>query len=88
MFVQNVASLALARAIKQRSPTTIIVFGGANCDDEQGAALHRNFGHVDYVVRGEAELAFVQLLELLGGNPTCAGGTVRGQWPTRCLRAE
>lgn len=65
-FQQNAASLAAARLIKQLRPETRIVFGGANCDGPQGAALHRNFPYVDYVVRGEGEVAFPQLLDALG----------------------
>jgi len=64
-FQQNAASLAVARLVKQARPGTRIVFGGANCDGPQGAALHRNFRYVDYVVRGEGEVAFPQLLAAL-----------------------
>jgi ribosomal peptide maturation radical SAM protein 1 len=62
-FMQNIPSLALAKAIKERRPGVRIVFGGANCDGAQGAALHRNFPFVDYVIRGEGEQAFPQLIE-------------------------
>jgi ribosomal peptide maturation radical SAM protein 1 len=70
-FMQNVPSLALARRIKEKSPSTIIVFGGANCDGAMGAALHRNHPFVDYVVRGEAELVFPKLLDAIitGSTP-------------------
>lgn len=64
-FMQNIPSLALARLIKQKYPNTIIVFGGANCDGVQGEALHRNFPFIDYVVRGEGELVFPQLIRNL-----------------------
>lgn len=68
-FVQNVPSLALAKAVKARAPATVIVFGGANCAERQGAAIHRNFPFIDYVVRGEAEIAFPRLLGLISGEP-------------------
>ncbi|WP_328498437.1 RiPP maturation radical SAM C-methyltransferase [Streptomyces sp. NBC_00414] len=64
-FQQNTASLATARAIKLAAPRVRTVFGGANCDGPQGAALHRNFDFVDYVVRGEGEHAFPALLREL-----------------------
>ena len=64
-FQQNTASLAAARALKRRRPGIRTVFGGANCDGPQGAALHRNFPFVDYVVRGEGEEAFPALLAAL-----------------------
>lgn len=71
-FMQNVPSLALARLIKQKYPNTTIIFGGANCDGEQGEALHRNFEFIDFVVRGEGELVLPQLIRkvLYEDNPT------------------
>jgi ribosomal peptide maturation radical SAM protein 1 len=51
--------------VKELAPGTTTVFGGANCDGPQGAALHRNFEYVDFVVRGEGEIAFPRLLAAL-----------------------
>ncbi|MFB7470468.1 RiPP maturation radical SAM C-methyltransferase [Kitasatospora sp. NPDC056184] len=68
-FQQNTASLAAAKLLKQRCPQVRTVFGGANCDGPQGAALHRNFPFLDYVVRGEGEAAFPALLEGLREGP-------------------
>ncbi|WP_433231532.1 RiPP maturation radical SAM C-methyltransferase [Micromonospora sp. CA-248260] len=73
-FQQNAAALATARAIKKRSPGIRTVMGGANCDGEQGAAIHRNFSFVDFVVRGEGETAFPRLLAALGPARSAAGG--------------
>jgi ribosomal peptide maturation radical SAM protein 1 len=77
-FLQNVPSLALAREIKSRSPDSTVIFGGANCDGIQGAALHRCFQFLDYVVRGEGEAVFPALLEWLvessGTAPTALPG--------------
>src|SRR5690349_7754834 len=42
-FMQNVASLALARRLKQRAPAVLTVLGGGNRDGPQGVALHREF---------------------------------------------
>jgi ribosomal peptide maturation radical SAM protein 1 len=67
-FQQNVASLAAAKQMKRLAPRVLNVFGGANCDAEQGAALHRNFPFVDFVVRGEGELSFTQLLAAVQGD--------------------
>jgi ribosomal peptide maturation radical SAM protein 1 len=64
-FQQNTAALAAARQVKRLAPHVITVMGGANCDAEQGASVHRNFPFVDYVVRGEGERAFPQLLTAL-----------------------
>ncbi|GLY24167.1 RiPP maturation radical SAM C-methyltransferase [Micromonospora sp. NBRC 101691] len=71
-FMQTIPSLALARAIKRRRPQVRVVFGGANCDGPMGAALHRNHRFVDYVVRGEGELAFPLLLDRIDAGRTPA----------------
>ncbi|MEU2924234.1 RiPP maturation radical SAM C-methyltransferase [Streptomyces sp. NPDC007251] len=67
-FMQNAASLALARELKRRRPELTVVFGGSNCDGPMGHALHRNHPFVDHVVRGEAEYAFPALLRHLTGG--------------------
>ena len=54
-FEQHVASLALLRRVKELDPTVATLLGGANCEAEMGAATHRNFPWVDFVVSGEAE---------------------------------
>ncbi|QFR91988.1 RiPP maturation radical SAM protein 1 [Streptomyces tsukubensis] len=64
-FQQNTAALAAARHVKRLAPHIVTVMGGANCDAEQGAALHRNFPFVDHVIRGEGEEAFPRLLTAL-----------------------
>lgn len=64
-FMQNVPSLAVARKIKERAPHVAVVFGGGNCDGPMGAALHRNYRFVDYVVRGEGEEALPALIRAL-----------------------
>lgn len=67
-FMQNVPSLALARVLKQKRPEVLTAMGGANCDGPQGAALHRNFPFLDFVIRGEGEQTFVELLDALSGD--------------------
>lgn len=67
-FEQNVPSLALARQLKRLRPDLPVVMGGANCDDVMGAALHRNFSWLDFVVRGEGERPVAELMEALAGN--------------------
>ncbi len=80
-FQQNIPALAVARAIKQAAPGVLTAMGGANCDGEQGGAIHRNFGFMDYVFRGEGEVAFPQLLNALhAGSPPA-------QVPGLCWRA-
>jgi len=62
-FQQNVASLALARRIKQFSPATRTLFGGANMEAEMGLEQMRHFSWVDMLVVGEADIAFPRLLD-------------------------
>jgi ribosomal peptide maturation radical SAM protein 1 len=69
-FQQNMASLAVARRLKRERPDLPVVFGGGNCELPMGPALHRNFGWIDYVLCGEAEETFPQLIEALAlGQP-------------------
>jgi len=67
-FQQNVPSLALAQHLKRLQPSLPILFGGGNCEVPMGPALHRNFIFLDFVVSGEAEVAFVALLDALSGD--------------------
>ena len=61
-FYQNVASLALARQIKAQYPEVAIVFGGANVEGVMGEEFLRASTCVDYVVDGEGEQAWPQLI--------------------------
>jgi ribosomal peptide maturation radical SAM protein 1 len=70
VFQQHLASLALARRIKEASPDTVVVLGGANCEDVMGAETVRQFPFVDAAVSGEGELVFPELVErALEGRP-------------------
>lgn len=72
-FQQNTASLALARRIKQLFPGVLIVFGGANMEGEMGREVAHAFPFVDYVVSGEGDTVFPQLLVRLAGAKSAAG---------------
>ena len=61
-FDQNVASLSLAKLIKDVYPDIRIVFGGANFDGEMGLEHFRAFPWIDYVVIGEGEQPFPPLV--------------------------
>ena len=60
-FDQNVASLTMAKLIKDLYPSVKIVFGGANYDGEMGLEHFRAFPWIDYVVVGEGENVFPSL---------------------------
>jgi ribosomal peptide maturation radical SAM protein 1 len=70
LFQQHVASLALARLVKQSLPGTFVVFGGAGCEDVMGAETVRRFPFVDAAVSGEADLVLPELVRrVLQGRP-------------------
>lgn len=66
---QTAPSLALARRIKttvDNPPQTIL--GGPLCEGDPGEALHRHFGWIDYVCRGEGERLIVSLMRSLANG--------------------
>ena len=68
-FDQNVASLTMAKLIKDLYPHIAIVFGGANFDGEMGLEQLRAFPFIDYVVVGEGEQTFPPLVrQILDGH--------------------
>ena len=62
-FDQNVASLTMAKLIKDLYPEVTIVFGGANYDGEMGLEYFKAFPFIDHVVVGEGEVAFPALAQ-------------------------
>ena len=64
-FDQNVASLTMAKLIKDLYPTVTIVFGGANYDGEMGLEYFRAFPFIDHVVIGEGEETFPALVRTI-----------------------
>ncbi|MHB8463090.1 MAG: cobalamin-dependent protein, partial [Vulcanimicrobiaceae bacterium] len=81
-FAQSIPSLSLARALKEADPSVVIVFGGANCEASMGETLIESFPWVDYVVRGEGEYAFPQLVRAI-----CGEGSLR-DIAGLCFRAD
>ena len=76
-YDQISASVAIANAIKARRPDIVILMGGANCRGVQADGIASLSPHVDVVVRGEGEAAFVTLLQRLR-RETPAGRVVDG----------
>jgi ribosomal peptide maturation radical SAM protein 1 len=64
-FEQNLASIALARAIKARNPGITTLFGGANFDGTMGVAYMEAIPWIDVCVVGEADHIFVPLVTAL-----------------------
>jgi ribosomal peptide maturation radical SAM protein 1 len=70
VFTQQVASLSLAKRVKDRQPDLFIVFGGANCEGTMGKELVSQFTFVDAVVSGEADIVFPQMVRrVLNSQP-------------------
>ena len=67
-FDQNVASLTMAKLIKDVYPDVRIVFGGANFDGAMGLEHFRAFPWIDYVVVGEGEETFPVLAKKILRN--------------------
>jgi ribosomal peptide maturation radical SAM protein 1 len=64
-FDQNVASLTMAKLIKDLYSDVTIVFGGANYDGEMGLEYFRAFPFIDHVVIGEGEETFPALVRTI-----------------------
>lgn len=61
MFDQTLASVALAKLVKARSPETIIVLGGYALEGDPGEQVIKAFPWIDGVVRGDGESVITQL---------------------------
>jgi ribosomal peptide maturation radical SAM protein 1 len=58
MFMQNVASFAMAAKLKRRNPAVITVIGGANCESPMGEVIVKRVPQIDYVFSGPALRSF------------------------------
>ena len=70
-FQQNMASIALARRIKERSPETAIVFGGANCRGEMGIELLSRYAFIDAVCLDEGDRVFPEFVDRRRSGAPC-----------------
>jgi ribosomal peptide maturation radical SAM protein 1 len=86
-FDQNVASLTMAKLIKDLYPDVKIVFGGANYDGEMGMEYFRAFPFIDHVVVGEGEETFPALVRTIvgGGGEGFPDGVAYRQGEKICL---
>jgi ribosomal peptide maturation radical SAM protein 1 len=77
VFQQTVASIALARRIKEAHPHVRTVFGGSNFEEEMGLELSRKVRWIDHAVLGEGDEALPELLIALSeARPTDGIGNV------------
>lgn len=68
-FGQLFANVALARAVKARSPETIVVLGGSTVSGRVGPSILAEYECIDFVVQGEGERPLVALLQSKEGGP-------------------
>src|SRR5215470_8369738 len=61
VFQQHCASLALLKRIRELSPDTVLLMGGANCEGEMGLQTLQSFPWIDCIVSGEADALFPDL---------------------------
>jgi ribosomal peptide maturation radical SAM protein 1 len=72
MFDQTIASVAMARLIKQKAPGKLIVLGGYAVRSPTGEAILRSFHEIDVVCTGEGEPVIVPLARASTGElPIC-----------------
>lgn len=67
-FNQLLASLYLAKLLKQQHPRLPVVFGGSSCAGAIGLSLLRNFPQIDYIVDGEGEGPLAGICSYLNGD--------------------
>jgi ribosomal peptide maturation radical SAM protein 1 len=70
MFDQTIASVALARLIKERAPEKLVALGGYAVREPTGGAVLRAFPWVDAICTGEGETTVVELTRAAHGGAT------------------
>jgi ribosomal peptide maturation radical SAM protein 1 len=73
VFQQTLASLALAKALKDRYPDIPIVFGGASLEDDIADEILRECPQVDYMHCGDAEVSFPEMVRRLNRGQSMEG---------------
>lgn len=78
MFMQNVASFAMSRKLKQRNPGMITVMGGANCESPMGQVITKCVKQIDYVFSGPALKNFPEFVGYCMQGETSKCQSLRG----------
>jgi len=75
-FNQNLASVTLAKLIKEQYPGVTTLFGGANFDSDMGLEYVRAFPWIDCAVMGEAEHVLHPLMSALAEKGPLPAGVI------------
>lgn len=88
MFQQNLASLALARRLKEAYPHLTILLGGPNAEGVMGATLMTCFPFIDYTFSSESDRSFPAFVaaRLAGDTETLWPGIVSRHTPGGAVR--
>jgi ribosomal peptide maturation radical SAM protein 1 len=86
MFVQNVASFALARRLKDRDPNIITVIGGANCETCMGRVIAENVEAIDFVFSGPALKTFPKFVKFVADDQKEKNHQLTGVFSSKNLR--
>lgn len=73
VFQQLVASLALARALKQKYPHIPMMMGGASMEDDIAGEVMKGCPQIDYVHCGDAEVSFPEMIRRLHRGASMKG---------------
>ena len=78
-FEQTAACVALINRIKAKSPSTITLMGGANCEGEMAHGILSLPVPVDYVFSGESEETFPDFLRQMADGVRPEGRIIEGK---------
>lgn len=62
LFSQTLASLALARLLKEKKPELVTIFGGSSCEGDMGQVLAERVPQVDYCFSGPALVSLPEFI--------------------------
>jgi len=83
MFMQNVATFALARRLKQRNPNLITAMGGANCEFPMGKLIAERINDIDIVFSGPALKSFPEFVQYCLDGDCQKSNSIRGVFSSK-----
>lgn len=87
MFMQNVASFAMAANLKRRNPAVITLIGGANCESPMGQVIVKRVPQIDYVFSGPALKSFPDFVKCCLDGQMSDAQSIRGVYCRTGLQA-